>query len=275
MSLDTKLESDSSQEQTYVFLVPPSTSIKQHNRSVSYGDSSYLGTNNVTSRPSALKSSNSKGHKRAFSHGQISGGGIPHKTGHHRVGSKTDFILPPGHKDTPEYYTGSSVFNKGHSRQASRSESIYTLRRADVPAAWKKLFSWLWCCRKIDDKGESKIRTIVPNHLVPLKTPLNEHPNGKSPSNKVRTTKYTFLSFLPKNLLEQFHRVANLYFIFIVLLNWFPAINAFGKEVAMIPVVFVLSVTAVKDLFEDRRRRISDNRINNSTCRIYKRYLFV
>lgn len=91
------------------------------------------------------------------------------------------------------------------------------------------------------------------------------------PRFRVRTTKYTALSFLPRNLLEQFHRVANLYFIFIVLLNWVPAINAFGKEVAMIPVVFVLGVTALKDFFEDRRRLASDQRVNNSTCRVYVR----
>lgn len=123
-------------------------------------------------------------------------------------------------------------------------------------------------CRssKFEDRG---YRIVVPNHTVPPKTPKHDHPNGRLVGNKIRTTKYTLLSFVPKNLLEQFHRVANLYFIFIVLLNWFPQINAFGKEIAMIPVLFVLGVTAIKDLFEDRRRRASDKRINNSTCRVY------
>ena len=72
------------------------------------------------------------------------------------------------------------------------------------------------------------------------------------------TTKYTLLTFLPKNLFEQFHRFANLYFLFIVLLNWVPSINAFGKEISMLPVIFVLGVTAIKDAFEDRRRYVSD-----------------
>ena len=85
------------------------------------------------------------------------------------------------------------------------------------------------------------------------------------------TTKYTLLTFLPKNLFEQFHRFANLYFLFIVLLNWVPSINAFGKEISMLPVIFVLGVTAIKDAFEDRRRYVSDKRVNNSTCRIYNR----
>lgn len=88
---------------------------------------------------------------------------------------------------------------------------------------------------------------------------------------RYRTTKYTMITFLPKNLFEQFHRFANLYFLFIVLLNWVPSINAFGKEISMLPVIFVLGVTAIKDAFEDRRRFISDKRVNNSTCRIYKR----
>ncbi|GAB6021543.1 hypothetical protein CHUAL_004143 [Chamberlinius hualienensis] len=96
-------------------------------------------------------------------------------------------------------------------------------------------------------------------------------PNRGYAGNCIRTTKYTLLSFLPKNLFEQFHRFANLYFLFIVLLNWVPQINAFGKEIAMIPVVFVLCVTAIKDLFEDRRRYRSDKRINSSTCRVYQR----
>ncbi|XP_026466761.1 probable phospholipid-transporting ATPase VD isoform X2 [Ctenocephalides felis] len=268
MSAETKLGS-SSQEQTFVFLEPKSSFYKQHNRSISYGETSYFGTSSATSRPSALKLPNCKEHKRAFSHGQISGESVSHKSGHQRISSKTDFILPPGHKDTSEFHHGSTIF-RGHSRQASHSESIYTLRRTEVRAPWKRLFNFLWCCRKKDSREDIRVRTIVPNHLVSPKILHNVHPSGKSPDNKVRTTKYTILSFLPKNLLEQFHRVANIYFIFIVLLNWFPAINAFGKEVAMIPVVFVLAVTAIKDLFEDRRRRISDHRINNSTCRIYK-----
>ena len=74
-------------------------------------------------------------------------------------------------------------------------------------------------------------RTVVPNHAIPEDAPAGSHPNSGYADNYVRTTKYTILTFLPKNLFEQFHRFANLYFLFIVLLNWVPAINAFGKEV--------------------------------------------
>ena len=57
-----------------------------------------------------------------------------------------------------------------------------------------------------------------------------DQPNSQYLNNRIRTTKYTILSFLPRNLFEQFHRFANLYFLFIVLLNWVPAVNAFGES---------------------------------------------
>ncbi|XP_072757293.1 phospholipid-transporting ATPase VD isoform X2 [Anoplolepis gracilipes] len=224
-----------------------------------------VGSATSAGRPSALKK---PGHQRAFSQGQVADvtQGQSAVTGHHRVGSRTDFILPPGHREEGRPPTAGRMPSfRGHSRQASRSESIYTIRRSVAPPWWRRL--WAHCFGSLPE--EPRLRTIVPNHLVSPKTPKSRHPNGNRTDNRVRTTKYTALSFLPRNLLEQFHRVANLYFIFIVLLNWIPPINAFGKEVAMIPVMFVLGVTALKDFFEDRRRLASDRRVNNSTCRVY------
>ncbi|KAJ9586597.1 hypothetical protein L9F63_019813 [Diploptera punctata] len=252
--------------------------LRGHTRSASHGGVGASLTSStsvgVVSRPSALKQN--RGHQRAFSQGQIVEGGAGSIRGHSRVGSRTDFILPPGHKDSDNAVPGSGSASKqsaraGHSRQASRSESIYTLRQSGPPSLWSQFQSYIFRRRGKADSEEPRYRTVYPNHLVPPHTPKSAHPNGHRPDNRVRTTKYTLLSFLPKNLLEQFHRVANLYFICILLLNWVPAINAFGKEIAMIPVLFVLGVTAIKDLFEDRRRHASDKRINNSTCRVYKR----
>ncbi|KAK9300211.1 hypothetical protein QLX08_006987 [Tetragonisca angustula] len=228
---------------------------------------SYLGPLSAIggSRPSALKK---PGHQRAFSQGQVMDVQGHTVMGHSRVGSRTDFILPPGHREDSRPPTAGKIPSfRGHSRQASRSESIYTIRRSVEPPWWRRL--WARCFGPLPE--EPRLRTIVPNHLVPPKTPPSQHPNGKKVSNRVRTTKYTMLTFLPRNFLEQFHRVANIYFVFIVLLNWVPAINAFGKEVSVIPIIFVLGVTALKDYFEDHRRFVSDRRVNNSTCRVYVR----
>ena len=45
------------------------------------------------------------------------------------------------------------------------------------------------------------------------------HPTAHYERNKIRTAKYTPLSFVPKNLWFQFHNVANIYFLFVILLG--------------------------------------------------------
>lgn len=89
--------------------------------------------------------------------------------------------------------------------------------------------------------------------------------------NKIRTTKYSLLSFLPKNLFEQLHRFANVYFIALAALNFVPEVEAFQPEIAVVPITLVLTATAVKDIWEDYRRFKSDRLINRLPCHVYSR----
>ncbi|KAA0201427.1 hypothetical protein HAZT_HAZT012221 [Hyalella azteca] len=214
-------------------------------------------------------------HHRTFSHGQtVDGVTGPHHRGHKRAGSRTDFILPAGHEQRererrqaaakPSLGRTSSFPLGGHKRNASKTESIYTIRENKM-SLYQRLLSLVG--RSLP--AEQATRTVVVNHTLQPDNATN--PNASHPSNRVTTTKYNLVTFIPKNLFEQFHRFANIYFLFIVLLNFVPSINAFAKEVAMLPLLFVLSVTALKDLFEDRRRYNSDKRVNNSSCRVYCR----
>uniref|UniRef100_A0A8C6YWP7 Phospholipid-transporting ATPase n=1 Tax=Nothoprocta perdicaria TaxID=30464 RepID=A0A8C6YWP7_NOTPE len=90
-------------------------------------------------------------------------------------------------------------------------------------------------------------------------------------NNRIRTTKYTVLNFIPRNLFEQFHRVANLYFLFLVILNWVPMVEAFQKEITMLPLVVVLTIIAVKDGLEDYSKYKMDKQINNLLTKVYSR----
>ncbi|VAI06100.1 unnamed protein product [Triticum turgidum subsp. durum] len=81
--------------------------------------------------------------------------------------------------------------------------------------------------------------------------------------NAVRTAKYSPLTFLPRNLFEQFHRLAYVYFLVIAVLNQLPQLAVFGRGASVMPLAFVLAVTAVKDAYEDWRRHRSDRAENN------------
>ena len=63
-------------------------------------------------------------------------------------------------------------------------------------------------------------RTIFFNQDLPASARDEEgHPLIHYPRNKIRTAKYTALSFVPKNLWFQFHNIANVYFLFIIILG--------------------------------------------------------
>nr|XP_026696595.1 probable phospholipid-transporting ATPase VD isoform X1 [Ciona intestinalis] len=101
--------------------------------------------------------------------------------------------------------------------------------------------------------------------------PSDHHLKFCKKANWIRTTKYTILTFVPKNLFEQFHRWANFYFLVLIILNWVPFINAFGKEVCMVPLIIVLAVLAFKDAVEDLQRYRSDLKINSQPVMTYCR----
>ncbi len=77
------------------------------------------------------------------------------------------------------------------------------------------------------------------------------------------------LSFLPKNLFDQFSKMANVYFLFIMVLQIIPQISISGGQPAiLLPLLFVCAVSAIKDLFEDIKRHKADDFENNSITHI-------
>lgn len=79
--------------------------------------------------------------------------------------------------------------------------------------------------RQDDDDNGSQSGNSQPGRKLyfnlPLPSDLTDeegHPIQHFTRNKIRTAKYTPLSFIPKNLWFQFHNVANIFFLFLVIL---------------------------------------------------------
>ncbi|GAA5877380.1 hypothetical protein JCM3774_003580 [Rhodotorula dairenensis] len=82
-------------------------------------------------------------------------------------------------------------------------------------------------------------------------------------SNQVLTSKYNLITFIPRNLLEQFRRVANIFFLVLVILQFFPRFTTVSPGLSALPLIVVIFITAVKDGYEDLKRHQSDRAINN------------
>uniref|UniRef100_H2YBK1 Phospholipid-transporting ATPase n=1 Tax=Ciona savignyi TaxID=51511 RepID=H2YBK1_CIOSA len=88
--------------------------------------------------------------------------------------------------------------------------------------------------------------------------------------NKIKTSKYTWYNFLLINLWEQFHRVVNVYFVILVVLQFIPEISSLNPTTSIIPIIVVLGLTAMKDGFYDYKRHKSDSSVNNRSSSVVK-----
>jgi hypothetical protein len=73
----------------------------------------------------------------------------------------------------------------------------------------------------------------------------------KYANNIVITSKYNIITFVPLNLFEQFLRVANTYFLILLIIQLIPGVSSVPFYSTLVPLIGVLAVTAVKDAYDD------------------------
>lgn len=100
--------------------------------------------------------------------------------------------------------------------------------------------------------------------------------DAQVPNNAISTSKYNLATFLPRNLFEQFSKVANLYFLLIAILQVIPDIsNTNNQPLQLLPLGFIIFVSMLKDAFEDYKRHKSDFEENNKETLVLKNGEFV
>ena len=94
--------------------------------------------------------------------------------------------------------------------------------------------------------------------------------NDHEENNSISTSKYKWYTFFPKMLLSEFSRLSNRYFLMLAILQTIKEISySFGNPLILIPLTFVMCLNGIKDLYEDLKRKESDNKENNSICQIF------
>lgn len=93
-------------------------------------------------------------------------------------------------------------------------------------------------------------------------------PPDAYPSNIVYTTKYTRWNFLFRFLGHEFSKSANIFFGCIGLLQQIPNMAPTNRYATIVPLSFVLSVSAVRELYEDWKRLKADHEMNNKLAEV-------
>ena len=94
-------------------------------------------------------------------------------------------------------------------------------------------------------------------------------PNPGFVGNRVVTSQYTLWNFLPLNAFKQFRRLVNVYFLLLAMLQTWTRVSVTGGTPTLIlPLGFVLAISAAKDAYEDYRRHQVDAVENGRTTRV-------
>ena len=127
--------------------------------------------------------------------------------------------------------------------------------------------------------GVATARMTSSNRVSPMAETRQSHCNapeknaavaGGAMSNMVVTAKYTAVTFLPKNLYQQFCRLANIYFLLISCLQLFTPLSPTSKYSTAAPLAFVLMLNMVRELWEDSARHKADEEVNNRTVEVVR-----
>lgn len=145
-----------------------------------------------------------------------------------------------------------------------------TTKNEPIKGAMIALFSKIPLVRSLMDLSETKVNRAprklyhglsIPEEELDPKTGL---PKARYATNKVRTTKYTPLNFIPKNLIFQFQSLANIYFLAVAILSAFEIFGVQNAGLAAVPIIAIVIITAIRDAIEDSRRQILDLHLNNT-----------
>ncbi|KAF6036994.1 ATP8A1 [Bugula neritina] len=120
---------------------------------------------------------------------------------------------------------------------------------------------------KIPGKGKSTNSLSRPHRDVVIGEPDVQ---GRFAGNQISTGKYNFFTFIPRFLFEQFRKYANIFFLFISCLQQIPGVSPTGRYTTVVPLVFILILSALKELVEDIKRHTEDSKVNNSKVLVLK-----
>lgn len=162
---------------------------------------------------------------------------------------QVSIALPPNSNNS-----GNNNNNSNNNNGTSSSEPVRRgMTRADTKISLRK-----------SKKDSRRVFVNIPPPAQYLDK--NGLPKLSFGSNRINTAKYTALTFLPKNLFEQFRRVANMFFLFMAIIQLTPTFTVGSPFLTVFPLCFVVGVTALKDGLEDYKRHVEDRNFNQRLC---------
>ena len=121
-----------------------------------------------------------------------------------------------------------------------------------------------------------RIKDIPPSkdgrhiHLHAPQPMIDERTHQPYTSNWIRSTRYSAWNFLPRQLVDQFSKLANFYFLCVSILQMIPGLSTTGTYTTIVPLLFFVSISIAKEGYDDLRRYRLDKAENNNEAHVLR-----
>ncbi|KAL7054613.1 hypothetical protein AAHC03_025963 [Spirometra sp. Aus1] len=130
------------------------------------------------------------------------------------------------------------------------------------------------CWNKLKIRVGLKRPPLPENRIIPV-GPVSQSTFVSEPyslkklygNNEISTSRYTWYGFFFQNLEEQAQRIANFYFLCIAVVQLFTD-SPVSPITSILPLVFVILLTMVKQGYEDWLRHRADREVNNAPVQV-------
>jgi phospholipid-translocating ATPase len=99
---------------------------------------------------------------------------------------------------------------------------------------------------------------------------IDERTNKPYTSNWIRSTRYNAWNFIPRQLVAQFSKLANFYFLCVSILQMIPGLSTTGQYTTIVPLLFFVSLSIAKEGYDDLRRYRLDKAENNREAKVLR-----
>ena len=108
---------------------------------------------------------------------------------------------------------------------------------------------------------------LEPTRREPL---IDERTTQPYVQNWIRSTRYSAWNFVPRQLVAQFSKLANFYFLVISILQMIPDLSTTGKYTTIVPLLFFVCLSIAKEGYDDLRRYRLDKAENNRDAKVLR-----
>jgi phospholipid-translocating ATPase len=125
---------------------------------------------------------------------------------------------------------------------------------------------------RIQEMSPSKTGRHIPLDPSRGKPLTDERTQKPHINNTIRSSKYNAWNFLPRQIIAQFSKLANFYFLCVSILQMIPGLSTTGTYTTIVPLLFFVSLSMAKEGLEDFRRYKLDKEENNRLAEVLHAY---